>query len=141
MSDQQHFTKDLRWKLLSLLLAAVIWGAVDNITQSKSGAVENPLRPWEARTFTETPVLVVSAAADVREFKVQPETVAVTVKGPPDVMATLTVKEIEAHVDLTDIESARSLRKRVAVSTPPGVVLVRVEPLDLEVVIPPKKKK
>jgi len=141
MSEPQHFTKDLRWKLASLLLAAAIWGAVDNITQNRAGAVENPLRPWEARTLTNLPVLVVSAAADVREFKVQPETVAVTVKGPPDVMSTLTEKEIEAHVVLTDIESARSLRKRVAVSTPPGVVLVRVEPFDLEVVIPPKKKK
>ena len=134
-------TKDLRWKLLAFLLAMVIWGAVHNVTQNKSGAVENPLQPWESRTLAGLPVLVVSAAADVREFKVQPETIAVTVKAPPEIMAALVEKEIEAHVDLTNIESARSLRKRVVVSTPPGVVLVRVDPLDVEVVIPPRKKK
>lgn len=133
--------KDLRWKLLSLMLAAVIWGAVDNVTHSKSLAVENPLQPWETRTFSALPVLVVSSAADVREFKVQPERVTVTVKGPPEIIASLVDKEIESHVDLTNIESARSLRKRVTVSLPPGVTFVRVEPFDVEVLVPPKKKK
>jgi len=132
--------KDLRWKLLSLALAAVIWGAVDNITSNKSARVENPLSPRVEHTFSRLPVLVVSSAADVRECKVQPESVSVTVKGPPEIMTQVTEREIEVRVDLSDIESARSLRKRVIVSTPPGVTFLSVEPTEVSVVIPPRKK-
>jgi hypothetical protein len=141
MQPPQFITKDLRWKLLSLGLAIVIWSAVYNVTDSKNAGLENPLKPWDTRTFPSLPVLVVSSASDVREFRVEPERVSVTVKGPQEIIAAIVDKEFEAHVDLTDIESARSLRKRVTVSLPPGVALVRVEPLDVEVVIPPKRRR
>ena len=138
MNAPQLFTKDWLWKLLSLALATVIWGAVYNVTSNKS-KVENPLSPRVERMFTRLPVLVVSSAADVRECKVQPENVSVTVRGAPEIMAQVTDREIEVRVDLTDIESARNLRKRVIVSTPPGVTFLSVEPAEVEVVIPPKK--
>jgi len=142
MNFSQAINKDLRWKLLSLALAAVIWGAVDNITRgNKSAAIDNPLSPRVEHSFSHLPVLVVSSAADVREFKVQPESVSVTIRGAPDIMTQVTEREIEVRVDLTDIESARSLRKRVIVSTPPGVTFLSVEPAEVEVVIPPKTKK
>jgi len=138
MNAPQLFTKDWLWKLLSLALATVIWGAVYNVTSNKS-KVENPLSPRVERMFTRLPVLVVSSAADVRECKVQPENVSVTVRGAPEIMAQVTDREIEVRVDLTDIESARNLRKRVIVSTPAGVTFLSVEPAEVEVVIPPKK--
>jgi YbbR domain-containing protein len=134
-------TKDLRWKLISLALAGAIWGAVYNITSNKQGAVANPLSPRVERTFTRLPVLVVSSAADVRECKVQPEYVAVTIRGASEIMAQVTEREIEVRVDLADIESARNLRKRVIVSTPPGVTFLSVAPAEVEVVIPAKKNK
>ena len=40
-------------------------------------------------------------------------------------------------VDLTGIEAAR-LRKRIEVSPPAGVTLVRVTPPEVDVIIPPK---
>ena len=52
-------------------------------------------------------MLVVSAAGDVREFKVKPGAVEVTVSGRPDVMAVLTEKDVHASVDLTDLEAAQ----------------------------------
>ena len=139
MSAPQLFTKDWLWKLLSLALAAVIWGVVNNVTTTKPVVVENPLSPRVERTFTRLPVLVVSSAADVRECKVQPEYVSVTVRGAPEIMTQVTDREIEVRVDLTDIESARNLRKRVIVSSPPGVTFLSVDPPEVEVVIPPKK--
>jgi YbbR domain-containing protein len=141
MNFTQAIKHDLRWKLLSLALATVIWGAVDNITRDKSTVIENPLSPRVEHTFSRLPVLVVSSAADVRECKVQPESVSVTIKGPPEIMTQVTEREIEVRVDLTDIESARNLRKRVIVSTPPGVTFLSVDPAEVSVVIPPKKNK
>jgi hypothetical protein len=43
-------------------------------------------------------------------------------------------------VNLTGIEVAQDLSKRVDVSSPPGVTLVNVEPADVNVVVPPKKQ-
>ena len=140
MSLPQMITKDWHWKLLSVLLAVVIWGAVNKITQNKSAVVENPLSPRVEHTFTRLPVLVVSSAADVRECKVQPDSVSVTIRGAPEMMTQVTEREIEVRVDLTNIESARSLRKRVIVSTPPGVTFLSVEPAEVEVVIPAKRR-
>ena len=131
-------TKDFGWKMFSVVLAVAIWLTVQAI--SKDRGLAQTLGPWENHTFTNLPVLVVSAAADVREFKVQPATVDVSVRGRPEVISALAEKEIEVRVDLTDVESARNLRKRAIVALPPGVILVRITPNEVDVVVPPKKK-
>jgi hypothetical protein len=119
--------KDLGWKLFSLALAAAIWLIVQTI------------RNESTRTFPNLPVLAVSASADVRDFKINPGTVEVAVSGRPDVMAALADKEIHATVDLTDIEAARDSRRRVDVSIPSGVTVIRVAPSYVDVVVPPKR--
>jgi YbbR domain-containing protein len=131
-------TKDFAWKLLSLALAIAIWLVVRPI-QNEATTVANPLNFQPEQTFSNLPVLIVSAAADVREFKVHPSAVAVTVSARPEILSELSDKELRVQVDLSGIEAARDLRKRVEVSTPPGVTFVRVSPADVDVVVPPKK--
>jgi YbbR domain-containing protein len=92
-------------------------------------------------TFGNLPVLVVSAASDVRDFRVGPGTVAVKVVGSREVMADLQANQIRAMVDLTDIQSARDLRRRVDVSMPPGVTLMSVDPPKVGVIVPPPPDK
>src|SRR5262245_41916335 len=104
---QDLLTKNLGLKFFSLALAVAIWLTVQGL-QKQARPVGRTWGPWETRTLTNVPVLVVSAAADVREIKVQPNGVNVTVGGSPQMLAGLLEKEIEARVDLTDIESARS---------------------------------
>jgi YbbR domain-containing protein len=140
MNLPEVITKDLRWKLISLLIAAVIWVALYDVT-NRSKTVENPLSPRVERTFTRLPVRVISFAADVREVKVQPDTASVTIRATQEIMAQVTEGEIKVHVDLSDIESARNLRKRLIVSTPAGVTFLRVEPAEVEAVVPPKKER
>ena len=133
-------TKDLGWKILSVALAAAIWFTVHNATNDGM-AGRNPLTGTTTRTFDKLPVLVVSAAADVRAFKVQPDTVQVVVSGRPEVLDALTERDIHVIVDLTEIESARNLRKHVEVSTPPGITFVRAEPSVVDVVVPARNEK
>jgi YbbR domain-containing protein len=132
-------TKDLGWKLFSLFLAVSIWLTVHKI-------YEEPRNPSASVagvpvTFGNLPVLVVSAASDVRNFRVAPATVAVRVSGPSEVMADLQASQIHAVVDLTDIQSARDLRRRVDVSMPPRVTLVNVDPPKVDVIVPPPPAK
>jgi YbbR domain-containing protein len=82
-------------------------------------------------------VMIVSATANVQDFRVAPGTVAVTVSGPPDVMAVLQADQIRAVVDLTGIEATKDLRRRVDISVPPGVTLVSIDPPKVGVLVPP----
>jgi len=138
------FIKDLGWKLFSVILALAIWLTVHKILEESAPTpVIMPSLPPSpvATTFTNLPVLIVSAAADVREFHVTPNTVTVTVSGQPEIMAALQADQVHALVDLTDIEAARNLHRRVDISTPTGVTLVNVDPVEVNVVIPPQRKK
>ena len=88
--------------LASLLLAIGIWGVVRPSHEDPT-APTNPLAVSESREFTNLPVFVVSAAADVREFKVNPNAVQVTLRGDPKIMKALEEKEIEVLVNLKGI--------------------------------------
>jgi YbbR domain-containing protein len=136
MSD--WMTKDIWWKLFSLVLAVVIWLTVYKIREEP--AFPAAVVTGVPLTYGSLPVLVVSAASDVRDFRVLPGTVAVKVSGPAEVMAVLQANQIHPVVDLTDIASARNLKRQVQVSTPPGVTLVSVEPAEVGVLIPPRSE-
>jgi hypothetical protein len=88
-------------------------------------------------TYGDLPVFIVASASDVHLYRVAPNTVSVTVRGSPDAISVLQANQIRATVDLTDIESARDLKRRVDVSVPSGITLVSVEPAKVGVIIPP----
>ena len=133
MSD--WITKDFWWKLFSVFLAVVLWLTVYKIREQPAMAVAVAGNPV---TYDNLPVLVVSTASDVRDFRVMPGTVVVKVSGPAEVMAVLQANQIHPVVDLTDIVGGRNFKRRVEVSTPPGVTLVSVEPAEVGVIFPPQ---
>lgn len=131
-------TKDFGWKLFSLALAVVIWATVKTVS-SEAPKETGPLGVWETRTFTNLSVLVVSDAADVREFRVNPDFVDVKVSGSPEIMAALDEKQIHPAVNLTEITATSGVSVRVDVFALPGITVVRVVPSEVNVVVPPKK--
>ena len=123
--------KDFGWKLLSLALAVAIWLTVkgfssNNITQDKE------------RTFTSLSAQIVSGTTDARSFRINPDVVEVTVRGRPDIIKALTEREIHVYVDVSTADLTRNFRKRVEVSTPTRITIVKVEPAEVEVVVPPR---
>lgn len=131
--------RDFWLKLFSLALAVLIWIIVAPAAERQQSV--NPLvlstteRTW---TYFNIPVLVVSAASDVRDFKVSPSEVEVTVHGEPDILKQIKATDIKALVDLTGIESASSLRKQIEVTVPGGVTFDSVQPAEVDVIVPPK---
>jgi hypothetical protein len=124
-------------KLFSLALAVLIWVTVSFAIRNESLQAASVVANLPTRVFY-LPVLVVSAAADVREFHVSPDSIEVTVWGESANLAQLQDKDIRVMVDLTDIESARGMTKRVEVSTPPGITLKSVDPDIVQIVVPAK---
>jgi YbbR domain-containing protein len=133
--------KDIWLKLFSLGLAVLVWFTLNSMANQKEGFVPRPLalQPLEQRTFSNVPVAVVSSADDSRAFRINPKQVNVTVAGEPQVIKSLDNRNIRVLVDLTGIEAAHDLRKRIEVSTPAGVTRVRVDPEEVQVVFPPRE--
>jgi len=129
-------TKDVWWKLFSVFLAVVIWVTVHKVHDEPivSAASVNGV----TLTYDNLQVQIVSTASDVRDFRVQPGTVSVKVSGTPEIIAVLQANQVHAVVDLTDIVAAHNLKRRVEVSTPPGVTLVSVDPPEVGVMFPVK---
>jgi YbbR domain-containing protein len=129
--------RDLLLKVFSLALAILIWLTVNFSIRKEGGALAAPLRYSSAeRTFYMLPVVVLSSAEDARKFKVMPGEVTVTVQGDPKVFESLQSKDIRVLVDLTGIQEAHELRKKIEVSTPAGVTHVKVDPEEVRVIVP-----
>lgn len=140
MALRELATKDLGWKLFSLGLAIVIWFTVQEVRQ-EALSVSGQSEAWQTRTYVSLPVRVVSATADVREFKVEPGTVQVTVAGRPEVMAALQERDIHITADLGNLHTDEDLSRPVEVSAPPGVTLIRVSPAEVDIVLPSNRSK
>lgn len=133
---RQLIIHDFWLKLFSLALAVVTWFTVSYAIQRRSTPAGNITLNTYQLTFYKVPVVVLSSASDVHDFRVDPREVQVTVQGEPAVLEKLQSNEIRATVDLTGIEGPADLRKRIDVSTPSGVTYVRVFPPDVKVIFP-----
>ena len=130
---------DFWLKLFSLALAVLIWLTVAFAIKNEGSPVVALTVPLQEMAFSNLPVIVMSSAQDVRSFKVSPDQVEVTVQGEAKILRGIQAKDIRVIVDLTDIESAQDLKKRIDVSIPPGISLVRVVPSEVQVVFPPRQ--
>ena len=123
--------EDIWLKLFSLALAVLIWVTVTFASQKEAGTTP--------RVFFNLPVTVVSSTEDVRDFKVSPNEVIVTVQGDANTVQNLQSKDIRAIVDLSGVAVARDLRKRVEAAVPAGVTCMRIVPEEVQVIFPPDR--
>jgi YbbR domain-containing protein len=138
MDARDFITKDFGWKLLSLALALAIWLTVSAVSRQGTTTTTTtaPGVSTTVRIFSRMPITPVSGDADVREYKFDPDNVTVSVSGPNSIIANLSEKEIRATVDLTGFSSKSEPRRRVDVSTPPGVTFVSANPSQVSVLSP-----
>lgn len=131
--------RDFWIKLFSLGLAILIWEIIAPAAYKPGPATPSSTgRTSEIQTNYTIPVLVMSSAADVRSFRVDPSEVEVRVRGDAAKLRDLQARDIRALVDLTGIESARDFRKQIEVTTPPGITFLHVVPDEVEVIVPSK---
>jgi len=122
--------KNLGWKMLSLGLAVAIWMTVKSASNERGGQ--------SVRTFDNVPAQIVSSTTDIRAFRVTPASVNITVRGRQEVIAVLTEREIHPFVDTTTADLSQNFTRRVQVATPIGITIVRVDPVEVAVEVPPK---
>ena len=130
------FFKDSGWKLFSLVLAVFIWFTVHKLIEEPGAVAASSTS--KLVTYSNLPVFFVSTAADTSAYRVQPNSVSVTVSGPSTLMSVLDASQIRATVDLTDAEPGRDFTERVNVSVPPGITVGNVAPDTVRVIVPLK---
>lgn len=130
MSWPDILRRNLGWKLLSLLLATLVWFTVR--TGSHSGFRPSDLATRQVK-LDNLPITVLTTASDTTGFMVTPRAISVEVRGDPATVDRLQPGDIAVYVNLVDVAEARSLRKRVQVHVPPELKLVRIDPEFVEV--------
>jgi len=129
-------TKDLWWKIFSVILAVIIWLTVHKIYEEPGMSAASA--GGDTVTYGNLPVLLVSTGADVSDYRLAQSTVSVTVSGSPDAIAVLQANQIRATVDLSGIQTNKDLKWPVDVSVPPRVTLVSVDPPRVGIIVPPR---
>jgi YbbR domain-containing protein len=125
------FLDDILLKLFSLALAILIWVTVSFASQKEAGTARH--------VFRGLPVTVLSSTDDVRNFKVSPGTVELTVQGDATTVQNLQSKDLLPFVDLSGVATARYLLKRIDVAVPPGVMVIRMNPAAGQIIFPPER--
>jgi hypothetical protein len=145
MSDflRQIFLKDFWLKLFSFALAVLtwftVWFALARQGERPGSPVPSLTLPRiEKVTYANLPVVILSSAEDVRSFKISPKEVTVTVQGDSETLGGIDTKDIRVMADLTGIGSAQDMHKRIEVSVPAGITVLRVQPTEVQVIAPVK---
>lgn len=122
---RKYVLNDMKLKLLSLVLAVLLWFAVSYIGESKM-SVSVPVstgKPEEAYIMT---------AMDT-------EDVLVTINGPVSALKNMKARDIKVHLDLSDLKEGKhtfSLLKG-DIRVPKGVQVEQVKPDSVSVEIEP----
>jgi hypothetical protein len=127
MSFRTFIQHNFWLKLFSLLLATLIWFAIDFWIQS-GRTPESPIINPATKQFLRIPVRILSKPDDPRLFKVEPSEVLLTVVGEEAVLRDLKAQNISAFVDLTKVRSLRETNQQIKLDIPSGVTVIRIEP-------------
>ena len=128
MALRDYVVNNFGWKLISLLLASLIWYNIHSSLPNEIQLSRNPASPGATREFPSLPITVLTDAADLRGYLVSPNFVNVIVRGEVALLKKLTIKDIQVFVNLTDLKETSETRQKINVFPPGGVSLVEVTP-------------
>ena len=120
---------NLAWKLLSLLLAVVIYAMIES-------GVQEQFNPGPRRVLSALPVRTLSSAAEVRAVLLEPDQVEVTLSGPT-ALEQLRPDDVDVYVNLAGATNGAAQPLRVHVHAPAGTSLVSVKPAEVMVRVVP----
>ena len=121
---------NFRWKIGALTLSVFIWFLIQFAISKGYQPNENPLTDLRERTFSEQPVLVLTAPDNTQAFKLTPAKVEISIRATAIGLNRLAKSDIKAFVNLADATNAVSGIKEVIVRTPVGtdISIIKVKP-------------
>lgn len=129
MAWRELVIKNFWWKLLSLILAALMWLTIRKDIQPAAGSTIT-------RRFETVPVEVRRAAANTNVYQIFPENVVIEMDGPTEFLNQLEPKSVKAYIDLTGLTTEKKAKKQIQVEPVGGAlsdVKLSVKPAYAEV--------
>ncbi len=101
MAWRNFIFRNFGLKVFSLVLAALIWFAIQAQLHTGARFPGNPFRPLETREF-HRPITVLASATNRLALRIEPKEVHVKVIGDASTIKKLQAHEIQVFVKLTD---------------------------------------
>jgi YbbR domain-containing protein len=133
MAARDYILNNFSWKLLSLLLAALTWLAINTAFKKEESLQRSPVVSTNKRSFLDVPVTLLTASSNTNRFRTTPQTVAVEVGGTAIELPMLQAKDIQAFVDVTDAGDEKQFRKVIQIQLPREYSVVSVNPTNASV--------
>lgn len=129
MNWRSLFAHNLGWKLFSLLIALIVWN-----TYHLTGGFWNDFT-GETRTanYVGFRPRILIRQGETRRFRLRPETVEITISGPPNDVDQLEVKDILAYVDVQDFQEGSTNPVPVRVTVGTNFVVTGIQPKTVQV--------
>jgi YbbR domain-containing protein len=128
MAFRNYIFDNFKWKVLSLLLAALTWLTITTAVQKDETSLKSPVVTTSKAAFPMVPVTVMTSALNTNRFKVTPTMVQVEVTGKTNEVASLQADEVRAFVDVTDMKDETQVRKPVQTQAPGDLKISAVNP-------------
>jgi hypothetical protein len=126
MAWHRVITYNFGWKVVSVLLAMLVWALVRYSTSA-------PLGLGEVKTFDAVPIQVMTLANDPTTFKIEPPSVRLALTGIPSAIKRLRLNDLLVFVNLNSIPEVEAYRE-VEVHVPSGVALAALVPNQVRVI-------
>ena len=133
MAFRDYIVHNFWWKLLSLLLAGLVWLTIETAFRKQESLEKSPVVSTNRRTFPMVPITLLTAPLNTNRFRTSPETVAVEIGGTTNDLQNLQPKEILAFVDVSDAGDEKQFRKPVQVQLPKDYSVVSITPTNASV--------
>jgi YbbR domain-containing protein len=133
MALRDYVLDKFGWKVTSLVIALLIWMAIDSNNPDLRRARNTVVSLLPLRL----PITIMKAATDDRSYRVSPGTVEVILGGNAGRLEKIRESDVEVFVNLKDVLETKRLRRKVQVYPPSDVSVVRVTPSDVSVEVLP----
>ncbi len=136
MASRNIILDNFWWKLLSLLVAALVWFLIETEVQKSeqhAKAMEE-VTTDSRRPFYGIPITVLTSPGNTNRFQVAPDVAAVEVGSKDDkALDELQARRVVAFVDVTDAEDEKQFRRTVQIQLPPDFIVIAVTPTNASV--------
>jgi YbbR domain-containing protein len=133
MTLRELILNNFVWKLLSLILAMLVYWHVNQLVDTEKAQAQTPAPSVEKTETFSLPVRVLGPARNPRGFAVVPSEVTVTLRGRPDALERVNATNTTVYVDATFAPNAQSATLPVTVRPPAGVRIQEIRPPEVYV--------
>ena len=129
MAKRDLVLHNFGWKVLSLLLAALMWMAISTaVLKDEQRAWNLQESPVESMRRFAVPITLLTRAVGGNQFAITPAAVEVAVSGKAVDLEKLQVRQIAAFVDVTSATEEKLFRRDIRAQAPPEFRIQSVTP-------------